>query len=400
MLNIKSNPSSDSSITSMQVHAYNPYTTAFANNDEIRIAIQQQDLYVLPHESFIYVEGIVVKNSTAEVSAVSPTWNANHAFFLFDDIRYELNGIEIDRCKTVGITTAMKGFVSIPSKNRESVKMSSFGLDAAVTELNFSYCIPLKMVLGFAEDYKKIVMNMKHELILVRSRNDVNCFNGTADIFTITLNKVQWRMPHIHVDDHTKLQLLKHIDGNQSIPMVFRSWELYEYPVLPQNQRNIWAIKTTNNLHKPRYVIFALQTNRNAVAGRNSIAFDHCNLTQVRLYLNSECYPYENTTTTNFTQGKTALLYQMYSNFQESYYHDRSNPSDPMLTINNFNTEYSLFVFDCSRQNESIKNSLVDIRLEFESSANIPANTRALCLVIHDNIISYNPYTSIVTKNI
>lgn len=398
MLKIKNNPMSDSSITSTQYHAYNPYTTSFRNTDEIRIAIQQQDLYVLPHDSFIYIEGENLQRSDVIEDTIDPTWNTNHAFFLFEDIRYELNGIEIDKCKNVGITTAMKGLVSIPSKTSESVKTSSFGKNDEVTT-QFSYCIPLKMLFGFAEDYKKIIMNMKHELILVRSRNDANCFLGANNNFSINLTKVQWRMPHIQVDDYTKLQLLKHINDNESIKMSFRSWELYEYPTMPQNQRNIWCIKTSNNLHKPRYVVFGMQTNRNAVISKDSMAFDHCNLTEVKLYLNSECYPYENTSV-NFEQGKTSLLYHAYSKFQESYYHDRTDQSDPLVTIERFNTTYPLCVFDCSRQNEAIKNSLVDIRLDIETSVNIPANTRAFCLIIHDNLVSYNPYTSIVTKNI
>ena len=31
---------------------------------------------------------------------------------LFEEIRYELNAIEIDKCKNVGLTTPMKGLVS------------------------------------------------------------------------------------------------------------------------------------------------------------------------------------------------------------------------------------------------------------------------------------------------
>ena len=394
MLKIRSNVSSDSSITSMEYHAYNPYTTAFGNNDEIRIAIQQQDLYVLPSESFIYIEGTVARTNLEQPSS---EWSPNHAYFLFDDIRYELNGIEIDRCKNVGITTMMKGVVSIEKSGSQSAALSSFAVSGAVAD-NFSYCIPLKMVLGFTEDYKKIVMNMKHELILIRSRNDLNCFMGVRDNNTITLNKIQWRIPHIQVDDYVKLQLLKQIDENKSIPVSFRSWDLYEYPTLPQNQRNVWAIKTSNNLHKPRYVIFGMQTNRNAVIGRHAGMFDHCNLSQVKLYLNSVYYPYENTTI-NFAQAKTSLLYQMYCKFQESYYHDRTGCADPFLVWTDFIEQCPVFVFDCSRQNEALKSSLVDIRIEYEASANIPANTRAFCLVLHDNIITYNPYTNIVVKS-
>lgn len=395
MLKIKSNISSDSSITGMEYHAYNPYTTAFGNNDEIRIAIQQQDLYVLPSESFIYIEGRVTT-----INPLNPNseWSPNHAFFMFDDIRYELNGIEIDRCKTVGITTTMKGVMSIEKSGSQSATLSSFARSGDVSE-NFSYCLPLKMIFGFAEDYKRIIMNMKHELILIRSRNDLNCFMGGHDNNRIELSKIQWRIPHIQVDDYVKLQLLKQIDENKSIPMSYRSWDLYEYPELPQNQRNVWAIKTSNNLHKPRYVIFGLQTNRNAVIATHAGMFDHCNLSQVKLYLNSVCYPYENTTI-NFAQRKTSLLYQMYCKFQESYYHDRTGSADPLLTWDEFIDQCPLFVFDCSRQNEALKNSLVDIRIEYEANANIIANTRAYCLVIHDNIITYNPYTNIVAKSI
>lgn len=288
MLKVKNNAASDSSITSMEYHAYNPYTTAFNNNDEIRIAIQQQDLYVLPSESVIYIEGTV--------TSVNPDvnenlqWSPNHAFFMFDDIRYEINGIEIDRCKNVGISATMKGIVSIPKQSAQAVSLSSFAFSGAITE-NFSYCIPLKMIFGFAEDYKKIIMNMKHELVLIRSRNDLNCFVGSIDNKRINLSKIQWRIPHVQVDDYTKLQLLKQIEENKSISMNFRSWDLNEYPILPQNQKNIWAIKTSNSLHKPRYVLFGLQTNRNAVIEQHAGTFDHCFLTEVKLYLNSIYYP-------------------------------------------------------------------------------------------------------------
>ena len=38
----------------------------------------------------------------------------------------------------------------------------------------FEVVIPLSMILGFAEDYRKIVRNSKNELILVGSRNDIS----------------------------------------------------------------------------------------------------------------------------------------------------------------------------------------------------------------------------------
>lgn len=39
---------------------------------------------------------------------------------------------------------------------------------------NFDVSIPLSILFGFAEDYQKIVVNSRHELILTRARSDVN----------------------------------------------------------------------------------------------------------------------------------------------------------------------------------------------------------------------------------
>jgi len=45
------------------------------------------------------------------------------------------------------------------------------------------------------------------------------------------------------------------------------------------------------------------------------------------------------------------------------------------------------FVIDCSWQNESIKSGTVDVRLDFECKENVPANTTAYCLIIHDGSV-------------
>ncbi|KYN22674.1 hypothetical protein ALC57_04920 [Trachymyrmex cornetzi] len=55
-------------------------------------------------------------------------------------------------------------------------------------------------------------------------------------------------------------------------------------------------------------------------------------------------------------------------------------------------------IIDCSRQNESVKSGTVDVRLDFECKENVPANTTAYCLIIHDRVVQYNPLTNVVRK--
>lgn len=401
ILNIKKSVVFDDSITGIQYHSYNSYTNSFGNNDEIRIAIQQQDIYVLAHESYIYIEGNITKASDATNTNTMPNLVNNAVAFLFDEIRYELNGFEIDRCKNVGITSTMKGYISFTPNDMKRLKTAGWtetGDSEAIVTGSFSYLLPLKILLGFAEDYSTILLNAKHELIIIRSRSNLNSLVGEHNIGNISINKIQWRVPHVQVSDSERLSLLKYVEKQKPIQMCFRSWELYEYPALPQTTKHIWSVKTTSQVNKPRYIILGFQTKRNNVLNRNASQFDHCNIDDIKIYLNTECYPYESMNI-NFDRNLYSILYNMYSSFQNSYYHD-NRACAPLLSFSNFKSVAPLFVFDCSRQNESLKKSIVDIRIEIHSSINIPSETTAYCLIIHDNLITYNPYTNIVNKSL
>ncbi|XP_030767697.1 uncharacterized protein LOC115891391 [Sitophilus oryzae] len=195
------------------------------------------------------------------------------------------------------------------------------------------------MLMGFAEDYHKIVMNVKQELVLIRYNSDFNAIhsaNETKDNYKITLNKVLWKMPHISVNDSQKLRLLKNFENNRDLPIVFRSWELHKYPELQQTKNHTWAVKSSNQLEKPCYIIIGFQTDVKNQITKNMSRFQHCNLTNLKVYLNSEVYPYDNLNI-DFTNNIYAVLYEMYTQFQKSYYYKAfSEPTYyPILFKNN-----------------------------------------------------------------
>ena len=59
-----------------------------------------------------------------------------------------------------------------------------------------------------------------------------------------------------------------------------------------------------------------------------------------------------------------------------------------------------LMVIDCSKKNESLNLGGVDIRIEFETADNIPANTSAYALLIHDKSVSYNALSGVNTATL
>lgn len=400
ILQITDNPQFDNSIESYEIHTYNPYNNSFNENDEIRIPIHQQDIYILPSSSALYIEGNV------KVSLVDPTTGArkkktvnlinNAIAFLFQDIRYEMNGIEIDRIRNPGITTLMKSLVSMNNGESKAAALWGWSLNGLKDQSQgFSVLLPLNKLLGFAEDYKKIIINCKHELILNRSSTNLNSVVADKDDkIEVNIQKVQWRMPHIKVSDSQRLALLKHLEKDKPIHIGFRNWDLYEYPLLPKTTKHSWSVKTTSQLEKPRYIIVAFQTDRKNNQMQDNSLFDHCDVTNITLFLNSCYYPYESLNL-KFDENKYSILYDMYTKFRQSFY---NLPVDPLFDLNTFKERAPLFVIDCSRQNENLKTGPVDVRLEIESLKDIPDNTSAYCLIINDRLVEYRPLSNIVRK--
>ncbi|XP_070171213.1 uncharacterized protein [Polyergus mexicanus] len=311
ILSIGGEPIFDDRIVKIETHTYNPYAnTTFGNSDEIRIPIQQQDLYTLPCDSFLYVEGRLeskeVPSAQGEIASVTRLVN-NCAAFMFEKIRYELDGVEIDRSRNVGITSTIKNYASLTVERGKILKNAGWDLLATTHSSigDFNFCVPLNVLL----------------------------------------------------------------DSGRYLSVAFRSWDLYEFPLLQSTTKHSWAVKAAMQLEKPRYDIFALQSGKKNVLSEEPSLFDDCKLINVKLYLNFNFYSYDDMNL-DFDKRKVAVLYDMYSKFRRTYY--GCDNDEALLNINKFLTHGPLVVIDCSRQNESIKSATVDVRVEFDCKQNIP----------------------------
>lgn len=389
ILNLQTKAVYDDSISRVEYRIHQPYVTnAYEPSDEIRISIQQQDSQTYIHNSFLYVEGKITTGAAAAGEPVPYTLALNAFSHLFDEIRYELNGQVIDKVRNVGIASTMKGYVLY---NMTEAKIKYYHDDLLVNDDGtFSISLPLDLLLGFAEYYQKIIVNAKHELVLLRAKNDVGPFVSAAQP-KVELSKVQWHVPHLNLSDTERLELLKLIDAKTSIQVPFRSYDLHECPVQPNARKQAWTVRTALQMEKPRFVVVGFQTDRKKI-NANASKFDHCNISDVKLFLNSEMYPYTSFNI-DFDKNMFDLAYNSYVLMRPSC---TGKPIDPLFNRKNFKDTAPLIVIDCSKQIESVKNSAVDIKLEFESDKPFPANTVIYCLIIHDRVIEYNPTTSLV----
>ncbi|CAG9825736.1 unnamed protein product [Phaedon cochleariae] len=307
-----------------------------------------------------------------------------------------MGGEQVAVIRKPGITTTMKTMISFGQTHMTSLRTTGWGLNKQKQDILdtvshiFSGKLPLEYLMGFAEDYTKGILNVKQELILIIARSFKNSYIGEVDA-DLEINKIEWKIKHIMPEDRQKLKLLNRINRsntNAKIKLAYRMWDLYELPSLRETASDIRAIKTTNSLERPRYIFVGFQhTDNFNERSKDASKFIHADVNNIRLYLNSEVYPYERWNL-DFDKKLDSPAYYAYEQFQRSYF-DR-DMSEPMLAIGDFR-ENCLFIIDCCHQPDAMKTSTVDIKLEFETrKTKFPANTRVYALIIHDACLTYS----------
>lgn len=398
MLNIFENPQFNESVKGDPIHTYHPQTKSFDYNDSVEIIIYQQDVFMELSEAVLVINGSFKEEADGDGVC---TLTNNPAAFLFSELTYELNGKEVEKVRDPGITTTIRALLTYNTDETRALNIagwSPFGEQVMLHADQFNFIIPLKFLFSMFADYNKALFG-KHIFRLTRSLNDENCYvsrkaDGSAGTkkAKITIDNIELKVKHILTSDAVKLELLPAISRDKPILIPFRKWELHELPFLGASNVGLWPIKTSSSIERPRYVIVAFQQKRRNNTAVDATRFDHINITDIKLQLNSDFYPFERMKI-DFSKKQYAEVYMNMINFQKSFYHKQA--PEPLLNYDQFK-DYALYVFDCSRHSDSLKPTTVDIKLIIESSLPFPSETKAYAIIIHDTIIEYLPLSGIV----
>ncbi|KAJ8932568.1 hypothetical protein NQ314_014583 [Rhamnusium bicolor] len=306
LLNVTGHPFSDNSVEVYQFQTYQSYIHGNLNyNDEVRIPIQDLDAYTAPCNSYLYIEGKLSKSDGSKSTKLE--FINNGIAFIFREIRYEMNGIIVDLVRNVGLVSTIKSYLSFN--------------ESESTLLQNADWFPKKITLTIGMD-KKVLLILTEILI----SNDRDAINGEdeSEEPKIDIQKLYWRIPHVTVGIPEKLRLNKILNRNLKIPIKFSSWRLIEYSSRSATTRYTWPVKTTTTVETSRHVIIAFHKARKGKFATDMSKFANCNLTNIRIFLNSERYPY-NDPYLYYENNKFETLYEMFVNFQELYYLHKTN---------------------------------------------------------------------------
>ena len=414
--------SSDNSIDRYEDIEYEPVvgTNLNASGQDIRLNIETQDIFTHPSESFLIVEGRLLKtdnNSYGNNDNISLTNNG--IMHLFKRIRYDLSSQEIEAIIHPGQATTMLGLLKYPDDFSKSKGLKqlwykdttnvaddnnagfAFRRHYIIVNSNpkgsFSFKIPLKHIFGFCEDYDKVVYGLKHNLTLTRNddndaifkSNDVDGGGNPVVVDgKVLLSKISWFMPHVTPADKDKMELYKIIERKEKLPVGYRMIQC-DSASIPQNSISFsWRLSVKSSPEIPRFIIVGFQTNKSGNQGTNPSLFDNVNVSNIYAMLNSMRYL---TTDYNisFLGQKFSRAYGDAAEFRAKFYNMDELVSNPNFTPWEFRNLYPLFLFDVSKQSEKIKYSTTDIQIKMHFSAGIAANTQAYAVIISDRLINF-----------
>ena len=413
----------DDSIYEYEYKEYNPITGTDFNRGSIVITIESQDIYTHPAESFLNIEGELIKgNDNRYLLNDNITLINNGIMYLFSDVRYHLASHEIEVLQNPGHATTMLGMLKYPDDftksqglnqvwapdteegtpvvgNNKGFKMRQNYIinmpEGNDNKGNFNFKIPLKHFLGFCEDYKKILYGMQQRLTLTRTGYDNAIFKGNAAAGgaavdgKVNIKRISWFMPHVIPSDAYRLQLDKIIERKEKIPVGYRMLQCDNLPVPAGVGTFTWRPGVKSSPDIPRFIIVGFQTEKHNDQTKNPAIFDHCEVRNIYVTLNAKRYPdtdYEN----NFTINKFSRIYGDATLFRKKFYNMDELISNTGINPVNYKNLYSLFVFDVTKQSEKLKTSVSDIHIKASFNGDNPqAETIAYAVIISDRLFHF-----------
>ena len=414
----------DDSIDKYEDIAYEPIagTNLNAPGQDIRLTIETQDIFTHPSESYLIVEGQLLKRDPPNPPANDLyanddpiTLTNNGIMYLFKRIRYDLSGQEIENIMNVGQATTMLGFLKYPDDFSKSKGLNQLWCkdttDNTTNEntgfvsrrlkiLNsnpigtFSFKIPLKNIFGFCEDYDKIVYGLKHTLTSTRNDNNDAIYRGANATAggalvdgKVVLDKISWFMPHVTPADKDKMELYKIIERKEKIPVGYRMIQC-DSALISQNSTNFsWRLSVKSSPEVPRFIIVGFQAGKSGNQQQNPI-FDNVNVNNIYVMLNSVRYPTVDYNI-NFAEDRFSRVYGDAANFRSKFFNIDELISNPSIDSIEYKDLYPLFLFDVSKQSEKLKYSTTDIQIKMHFRQGLAANTQVYGVIISDRLINF-----------
>ncbi|XP_065672230.1 uncharacterized protein LOC136090050 [Hydra vulgaris] len=192
-------PEIDNGIERCEDCEYEPIVGTNLNSPgDIKIVVPEQNLFSLPSKAYLLYEGQLVKlaDGTAYADADAVALSNNCIMQLFSKISYQLANQDVETIYFPGQATTMLGLLNysndfqlaqglnqlwykdttstaVPADNTGFAARQQYIIQKPTTNGTFSFCVLLKHIFGFCDDYDKVIYGPKHTISLTSDNSAI-----------------------------------------------------------------------------------------------------------------------------------------------------------------------------------------------------------------------------------
>ncbi|XP_065658177.1 uncharacterized protein LOC136082687 [Hydra vulgaris] len=286
---------------------YEPIVETNLNFGDIKIIVPEQNLFSLPSKAYLLFKGQLVKLSDgpAYADADPVALKNNGIMHLFSKITYQLGNQDIEAIYNPGQATTMLGLLNysndfqsaqglnqlwykdtastaVAADNTGFATRQQYIIKSLTTNGTFSFCVPLRHIFGFCDDFDKVIYGLKHTIILTRQSDNPAIFRlSAAAAGKVNLTKISLFIPSVKPSFEEEKKIDYEIKRKVEAPLSFRMRQC-DTTTVQQVTIFGWQLSCAEI---PRYVIVGFQTNRNTGDQTiNSGLFDHCDLKNLKKF--------------------------------------------------------------------------------------------------------------------
>lgn len=332
----------------------------------------------------------------------------NYVGYIFKRIELKKHSKQLDMIDNVGQCSLIKGTVSY-SADLSGPTINSGYQSKCKGGGNFSAVGKLSnLCLGFFKDITTPVYKGGFELNFLRNSDndalfrDINDKNELAGVGKIIIEEFIIRIPYVVYDDMNKIKLINELTSlsnrNEYI-FSFKSWQCIEDRNLSGKTYTKDITNMYRNIHNPVFAIIAFQTDKLDNQLKDPIQFNHCNLRNIWLDVDTLRYP-EELMNLDFKKDKFSIAYDMLMDYKNVYNRSHRDLSLMYITPQQFKDTRPFFVINMSRQPSQISGSKTSIVLHAEFNEDVPANTICYICLVSGTEFFYDLSNNTIRENI
>ena len=157
-------------------------------------------------------------------------------------------------------------------------------------------------------------------------------------------------MPHVIPADAERFSIYNPIESKVKLPVAYRTRQCDMLSV-PESTSWTWRLSVKAAPEKSRFIVVGFQTAKDGGQTRNPSSFDHVNLKNAYVTLNSDRYPAVDYNL-SFSNQKLSRVHDDGALFGVKFFGMNELITQSNITPSDYKTLYPLFTFDVSKQRE------------------------------------------------